>query len=317
MPTNNARFTVVYDGPALRDSQMDVRDLAPALLGLGEVLEQANRVLNGERATLKVHVKAFKGGCFGIDLELIQSCIDTVLGWLTPGSEVRNGIDLLNVVGFTPREIVTDVGIGLYLLIKMVKGRRPKKKIELENGRITLVFDSPERDEEITVDKDVVELYENVKVREAAEKSVSPLEHAGIDSFGIVHDGERRMLVTKKDVDSFRLSNVKPLEIPIDTSDQIRVLSIVSLSFKQDNKWRLSDGQAILNVKINDDHFLKEVNEGASFAKGDMLKVQLVSKASVGHDGLKTEYEVTKVIEHIKQPRQLWLLDNTIDKPEE
>ena len=313
MPTNSARFTVIYDGPALRDSQMDIKDLAPALLGLGEVLEQANRTLNGDRATIKVQVKAFKGGCFGIDLELIQGCFDTVLGWLTPGSPFRNAIDILNALGLTPLGMAT----GLYFLIKKVKGRRPKKKIEMENDKVTLVFDSPAGDEEITVDKDVAELYENVKVREGAEKSVAPLDHEGIDSFGIVHDGEREMLVTKEEAESFRLSNVRPQEIPLATSDQIRVLSIVSLSFKQDNKWRLSDGQAILNVKINDEHFLKEVNEGTPFAKGDMLRVLLVSKASVGHDGLKTEYEVSKVFEHIKQPRQLWLLDNNKDQPEE
>lgn len=247
------------------------------------------------------------------DFELIQSCFDTVLGWLTPGSPVRNAIDILNALGLTPLSIAT----GLYLLIKKVKGRRPKKKIELENDKVTLVFDNHDREEEITIDKDVAELYENVKVREAAERSVSPLEQEGIDSFGIVYDDDREILVTKEDVESFQLSNIKPQDIPIATSDQVRVLSIVSLSFKQDNKWRLSDGQAILNVKINDERFLKEVNDGASFAKGDMLRVLLISKASIGRDGLKTEYEVPKVLEHIKQTRQLWLLDDNRGKPEE
>lgn len=89
---------------------------------------------------------------------------------------------------------------------------------------------------------------------------------------------------------------------------QVRVLSIVTLSFKEDNKWRLSDGTAVFNVKISDGTFLQKVNEGASFAKGEMLRVSMVTRVSYTKEGLKTEYEVVRVLEHLTIPRQLWLV---------
>ncbi len=37
---------------------MDVRDLAPAMLGLGQLFDAANAALNGDSARIRVQVKA-------------------------------------------------------------------------------------------------------------------------------------------------------------------------------------------------------------------------------------------------------------------
>ncbi|GBQ72917.1 hypothetical protein AA15237_1478 [Komagataeibacter xylinus NBRC 15237] len=45
---SKATFTIAYDGPALRNHAMDVRALAPALLGFGTLFDAANAALNGD-----------------------------------------------------------------------------------------------------------------------------------------------------------------------------------------------------------------------------------------------------------------------------
>ena len=78
---SSTSFQVVYDGPALAGSTINVRDLAPALLAFGDVIEQANMTLNNGQTSISLRVNAsFKSGCFGIDFSVVQSLIDQVAG---------------------------------------------------------------------------------------------------------------------------------------------------------------------------------------------------------------------------------------------
>ncbi|MFH1620779.1 MAG: hypothetical protein ABIB04_01705 [Patescibacteria group bacterium] len=61
MPDDNS-FRISYDGPALASHEMDVRELAPALLAIGGIFEEANKELNGERVKVAVNMKAVEPG---------------------------------------------------------------------------------------------------------------------------------------------------------------------------------------------------------------------------------------------------------------
>lgn len=85
--------------------------------------------------------------------------------------------------------------------------------------------------------------------------------------------------------------------------------SLVSLAFKEDYKWRLTDGQVVYSVPIKDPVFLKRVNNNElAFAKGDVLFCDLRTIQWQVEDGVKTEYEIFKVIDY-KPARQLPLID--------
>lgn len=305
MPSHHTQFTVVYDGESLRGSSMDVRSLAPALLALGDLLEQSNRAINGEKASVSVNVKAFTAGCFGINFELVQSGMDYVRGLLSPGSSVRDTLEILALLGFNTLE----VGKGLFWLMRKLRGRQPKNVVTLSSGNVAITYETENGDtESVEISQGVLDLYKDEKVRSALDKSLAPLRSGGIDSFGVeMQDGTRQVLATEEEVDWFALPQISSIPLESNETPQERILSIVTLSFKEDNKWRLSDGTAVFNVKISDSRFLQKVNEGASFAKGDMLRVSMVTRVSYTKEGLKTEYEVVCVLEHITIPRQLWL----------
>ena len=59
---SSTSFQVVYDGPALAGSTIDVRELAPALLAFGDVIEQANFTLNAGRTSVALRCVACQ--CF-------------------------------------------------------------------------------------------------------------------------------------------------------------------------------------------------------------------------------------------------------------
>ncbi len=81
---DTASFQITYDGRALDNHEMDVRELAPALVAVADVLEEANALLNGGSTKISVNVRgSFKNGSFGIEFALYQDIIQQVMGWLS------------------------------------------------------------------------------------------------------------------------------------------------------------------------------------------------------------------------------------------
>ena len=85
-------------------------------------------------------------------------------------------------------------------------------------------------------------------------------------------------------------------------------LSIRSLAFQEGNKWRLFDGQNTIIATIEDKDFVRRVDLNIErFAKGDLLICEVRTIQTQGKDGLKTEHNVLKVVEHRPAPIQISL----------
>ena len=76
-------LNIVYDGPAVADGSMNVRDLAPAMLAIGSLFEAANNVTNGQRARVNIKVRATSSGSFHILYEVLQASETIDPGLLT------------------------------------------------------------------------------------------------------------------------------------------------------------------------------------------------------------------------------------------
>ena len=112
---SQAQFDIVYEGPAVAEGSMNVRDLAPAMLGVGAFFEASNRILNGDRALVNVNVRATSAGSFEILFEVLQN-LEGQLGDL-----LANTVNLKQLlVGGG------GVGGGIIALIKWLRGRKPR-----------------------------------------------------------------------------------------------------------------------------------------------------------------------------------------------
>ena len=90
---SQSKFSVAYDGESLKNGAMDVRDLAPALLAVGELFNEANSILNGKSAEVKVNVTATGLGSFEVFLEVDLSYISQLLT-LMNSDTFKSAIDL-------------------------------------------------------------------------------------------------------------------------------------------------------------------------------------------------------------------------------
>lgn len=290
--SKNDVFQILYDGPALISHEMNVRDLAPALLSMAQILEDSNKLLNGDRVKVSVNLKATNEGSVEITLSVVQSLIDQANS-LFNGDEVNsviNATELLNLLGIIG-------GGGVIGVIKWLKGRDVKKVTTLKDGAFQLEVDG--NNEVKVVSQQELKLFGLVSVRKGFEAVIKKtLKSNGITRVGFLKDGKETVAVTENEADYFSSPNIED-EI-LGESESETNLQIVSITFQEGGKWKFSDGNAAFFADILDENFITKVQQNqASFSKDDILKVSLKRKQSLNADGgIKTDYTIAKVLEH-------------------
>ncbi|HCT7911870.1 TPA: hypothetical protein OT848_000376 [Acinetobacter baumannii] len=287
------KFHVVYDGKALEEHLMDVRDLAPAMMAISDLLTHANKEINGDKLEIQLNVKAnFKTGCFGIEfvehLSWVNQIKDLLVG--PTATALANASGILGLVGF-----FGGATVGVIQIYKKLKGN-PPVKIEETVDHAKVFYTETEY---LKVDKRALRLYRSKVIASDIEKMLEPLSKDGIDSFYVVKemlDENVELFIDKKEVDYFKFQDI---DDHLSESITETFLQIESISFKEKNKWRFNNGGSTINASITDEVFLQKIDSGLlRFGKGDLLKVKLKTIQFLAHTKLKTEFEVMEVIEH-------------------
>lgn len=295
---NTTHLRLTYHGPSLDAHTIDVRMLAPALLAFGDLCEDSGRLLYGQDVDTRVEVKAsFRTGSFGIDLSVTPQLLQQVMHWLNgeTATAIANGAGILGVVGTT--------GGGLIGLLRWLKNRRITRIESAEGGGKRVIVEDGDR---LIIEEQVIILLQSRVVRTHLQRVIEPIESAGVERVAFGGDDRVDVVIERAEAAWFR---VPPPEDAL-LVDETRTVafSIVSLSFKDDNKWRLSDGQNTVYVTLSDEDFMARVNGNLErFAKGDIL----IAETRITHwqtaDGLRTDYTILHVREHRQGAAQISL----------
>lgn len=294
---------IAYDGTAIETGSMDVRDLAPALLAIGDVLQECNRELYGDASKVSVYVKSdFEKGSFQIDLEVVLTLAEQ-LALVIKGEPGPDAARLAALIGFGAGGTFL-VGKSLFSFIKWLRGRKIKSTTVIDNGLVKIETQGDY--DAIEVSSDVVALYKNPKLRKSLADVLKPLKRKGIEVFEARSREGVLEKVEKGEVYYFETNGNDECEVVENCS--ILHLRLLGISFESGRKWELTDGERKIKASIRDESFLSEINDGSrSFTKGDVLKVELVSRQTLMGSGLKAEHDIVRVLEHKVGPsyRQL------------
>jgi len=206
-----------FDGPALQDGSMNVRDLAPSMLGLGALFESANKALNGERTTINVNVRATSVGSFHILYEIVQS------------QGASQTFQELLATAVSMKELIFGGSIALFTIVKLLKGKNPKAE-KVNDNLFKLTIDK----QTYEVPLEWVKLYQDISTRRALADIVRPVKATGIEVFEVRENKRLLQSVAKEEVDAFDVPEVK--EPLLDQTSQ-KAFSVVRLAFKEDYKW--------------------------------------------------------------------------------
>ena len=283
---NDVEFTIAYDGPVLAGHIMDVQDIGPALLAIGDLCREANRVLNGpDSGEVTVRVKATSEGSFEITLLLRISEWIAELGLDESGEYVEAAKEILGWLG-----LAGGGGGSLLWFLKRKRGRKSVRQERVDRERSNVYNITVEGDNNpITISSPVYQLSCDERVCAALSRTLSPLRSDGIDEFQVRQEGETIMSVSKSDV----------MAGNFDPEPQTATLFLHSPVFTRGSQWQFSYGPQRISATLRDTKFIGRVfDEGERFGAGDIFSVQLrLAQSPDSNERIRNDYEIIKVLE--------------------
>jgi hypothetical protein len=193
-----------------------------------------------------------------------------------------------------------------------MKGRKIAKREEVpERPGYVRLTDENGASIEIRTEQD--ELSKNFTIRKNVRQVVQPLTRNGVKRFEVT--SEQTTTFELKDTEVAELDPPAEAEAELTESEYDAYLLIVAPAFQDDNKWRFSEGDYTFWAPILDPEFIRRVNLGEPFRKGDRLHCLVKQIQTEDESGdLRVERRVIRVHRHIPRHTQL-ALDGDDDKP--
>jgi hypothetical protein len=287
-------FTVTFGGTP-DTGRLAVRDLAPALLALGELIADASVLLDPDREPA------------ALSIESIDVCPATVRLVVSTGDRADRLTDLLALDASTVLSEIHDVVIGprgILQLARHVRNDVIAERAATDEPGITRV--ALRDNETFEVRDEALELYLHRGARRNAAALIRPLTSAGLKTLKLASAITQPTQITALDVDALGLPTT-PEPGPVESELEMLV-DVAAPAFPVNNKWRLSNGTAgSFWATIGDGAFLNRVNAGEPFRKGDSLRCLFTVTRRETTLGPQTEHHVTKVLQHVARGQQLRL----------
>ena len=310
--TKHVRTTIRYDGPALSEHEMDVQDLAPALLALADLIQIANQKFNGSHASMKVLVNAdVEQKCFMIDISLVQTFLEQAKGLLGADS-VKTAKEIAEWV-----DILAGGSAGLFQLLKFLRNaRQSDQPLQIENsgdGNVTSIGNG----NTIIVPRPVFLLAQEPKAVEKAKGVVKPLEKEGYDSLAFLDGAISVVKFTEQEAAEICEMPSQPLtDIPSESVSQIRgQVRIKSAQYEGGAQWALLWNGRAINAEMVDeaaDWVLSFQENKINAPPNSILDVSMIETAQLDGQGLivgKAAYRVLEVHNVTQPPQQSGLFD--------
>lgn len=306
-----AEFQIAYDGPVMSGHSMDVQELGPALLAVGDLCREASQIVNGDRVSaVNVRVKAnFHENCFDITFELIEVFKKVTTFLETPEViSAKNLLDWLGLAGLS--------GSGGLLGYLLWKRGRPIEKIEQTTSAVgSPVYNITLKGEgnHFEISAPVYHLSQSPRVMAAQRGITSPLEVEGIDKIVVKEKGKIVNEVTKVAYESGTFGIIESeivSEESLEPQTFRAVLVIRAPVFVEGAKWQFFLGESRITALIADPRFIQRVFVGGErFGVNDRLDVDLALTQVLTIKGTyRNDYEVVKVHDVKRGPHQLDLL---------
>ncbi|MGF1659242.1 MAG: hypothetical protein ACFCUS_07415 [Rubrimonas sp.] len=304
---SNAAFSIAFEGKAFEDGDIDIRDLAPALLALGDIIQSANKALNGERADARLKVRATREGSFeallSLDVRWITDLLDAVAAQPERMTAAKDIVDLVFKAG-------TGAGgatIGVIQAPKYIRGKKPEK-VEHNPSGVSITVNNTT----INLENKAFQLLQDHTTRESVQNfgkktlSIPGLNHVKIET----NDHKVPLHISNNDATALRIPEPEEVEIETNISHAKLWLRLITAQFEDGYKWRFSDGgERRFTAEMEDKDFLSPVLRGdVTMSANDTLLCLIREEQEIRGGSLAKIIYIEKVLEYRRGGAQLPLL---------
>lgn len=263
--------------------QVSAELLILSLVNYQKVIEVANNYLGQGSRKIDVKVNAISEGSFVLDVSLEQTLLESLFS----NDTVSYLANLATIVG------------GVYGLYEFFGGRKIK-----ETDKIPTETNIPKEHLNITVN-----VYNTRTTRESISSTIKKVNEdsqaEGVSySFG---DG-KKVEYKREDFERLIYNDFDLEEENKEYSEDVEaILNIVSLSFSASKQWSFLYNGFPIKCTLRDEAFQNHIDSGASFAKGDSLKVLLrvFKRFDKEYNAyINKSYKILEILEHIHIPKQ-------------
>lgn len=282
---------IKFDG---QTHQIEANTLINSLLHFNTIVQEINKELKTDK-TISIKINALPEGSFLVHFTL------EAYGWLKQAQELFSGkaaSSIANIIAYLT---------AIYSVARFLGGKKAKT---IENKGETTIITNQNGDTMI-IENLAINIYlNNKKIQESLNQEMSVLDaDPNVTGFEMLNKNDEPIIqIERKDFASMA-GNMLYIEESTDRIiNKVAMLNIVRLSFDRNQKWEFYYEGNKISAKINeDDEFLKRIDSGEQFAKGDSLEVEIEIRQEFDNSVntyINKIYKINKIINHIPRPPQ-------------
>lgn len=303
-----------YDGPALSNHEMDVHDLAPSLLALGELCREANFALNGQTSSVRVLVRAdMEQKCFQLGFELAQTLFDQAVALLEQQGvqDAKNILEWIGIIGAS----TAFVGGSLFTLVKwMAKRQQSTITYNINDGAVVYIASDNSR---LEVPLEVHKIAQSANAVKNVQKLLEPVATKGYE---VLEFEYKNKVVETFDKDAANEVLSLPSGLIIKEDDDTDHISKIRTGvrikravYEGDGMWTIIYHRAV-EARMGDSEWLERFQRGEELAPPkSVLDVDLIVTVPVDSDGIANgtpKHEISKVHGVKLPPKQTAMFGN-------
>ncbi|TAH01588.1 MAG: hypothetical protein EAZ15_07095 [Sphingobacteriales bacterium] len=275
--------------------QIDANTFVASLIHNINILEEINKSIDPNKK-IDIKVKAPVRGSVEVEIGIQATNIIDGIKTLFTDENISYTANLITVFG------------GIYATYRFLGGSKAEKagKAGKENN-ITITNSNGNT---LSINENVYNIYQNRPIiRESISKNFEAIEKDdSIDSFQIIDTDETKTYVNIPQQEFEILANIIVEVTETEKSEVIKApLRIVRLAFEGALKSDFYYNGFKISAKIKDEQFIRKIDEGEKFAKGDHLIVDLEITKQYEESVdtfINKSFSVNKVHEHLPRGYQ-------------